>query len=45
MIALLPVGVAKASDEHLPESVDHSQANRLRQEGPVVIGPAQVMSF
>ena len=45
MIALLPVGVAKPSDENLPEGVEHAKANGLWQEGPAEIGPGRTTWF
>jgi hypothetical protein len=45
MIALLPAGVAKPSDENLPESVDNAKARRLRQKLPAVIGPRRMLRF
>jgi hypothetical protein len=45
MIALLPVGVAKPSDENLPESAEHAMANRLRHKAPAEIGPGPMIWF
>ena len=45
MIALLPRGVAKPLDEHLPQGADHAKANLLRQEGPPEIQPGRMMRF
>jgi hypothetical protein len=45
MIALLPVGVEKSSDENLAERVDHAKASYLWQKRPVKVGLGATREF
>jgi hypothetical protein len=45
MIALLPLGVDKLSDEHFADGADHAKANWVREKGPVEVGLGATMWF